>query len=274
MYKTKQELLQVLNKFGLTTKKELGQNFLINFKVIEKIVQAAGLSPQDLIVEVGPGLGILTQQLLQTAGRVRSIELDPSLHPILEQTFGDNPKFQLEKGNVLKATLPTEPYKLVANIPYHITSPLLRHFLTPRATGEQKPQTIVLLIQKEVAEKICAPDGDHSVLSLSVQVHGKPEIIAEVGAKNFYPPPKVTSAILKIDIYPNPRITNLKLFSTITKVAFAARRKTLLNTVKNFTRASREQTEQLLKSANIEPTRRPQTLSLQEWQKLITVLES
>ncbi|MCA9374230.1 ribosomal RNA small subunit methyltransferase A [Candidatus Peregrinibacteria bacterium] len=273
MYKTKQELLKILDQYGLAAKKELGQNFLINFGVIEKIVKAAGITKEDFVVEVGPGLGVLTQELIQTAGRVRSIELDPTLHPILEQAFGAAPNFQLEKGNALKATLPTQPYKLVANIPYHITSPLLRHFLMPRSNEEQKPTTIVLLIQKEVAEKICAPDGDHSVLSLSVQAHGKPEIISEVGAKNFYPPPKVTSAILKINIYDKPLITNLKLFSTITKITFAARRKTLLNTLKNYTRTSREETEHILQKAGIEPTRRPQTLSLKEWQSLITQLD-
>ena len=273
--------MRILADHGLAAKKELGQNFLINFNVIEKIVKAAGITKDDFVVEVGPGLGMLTQELVRSAGRVRSIELDPTLHPILQQAFGAAPNFELEKGNALKATLPTQPYKLVANIPYHITSPLLRHFLTPRSSKdnqEQKPSTVVLLIQKEVAEKICAPDGDHSVLSLSVQVHGKPEIISEVGAKNFYPPPKVTSAILKVNIYPEPLVTNLKLFSTITKITFAARRKTLLNTLKNWRppsgeKLSRERVETILKQAGIDPTRRPQTLSLQEWQNLVTQLE-
>ena len=170
--------MRILADHGLAAKKELGQNFLINFNVIEKIVKAAGITKDDFVVEVGPGLGMLTQELVRSAGRVRSIELDPTLHPILQQAFGPAPNFELEKGNALKASLPTEPYKLVANIPYHITSPLLRHFLTPRdaqdsTNHEQKPSTVVLLIHKLTADKILAPADTHAALSLSIQVHGK-----------------------------------------------------------------------------------------------------
>lgn len=202
---------------------------------------------------------------MEKAAHVRSIELDPDLHEYLERTF---PTLELEKGNALKAELPSKPYKLVANIPYHITSPLLRHFLT----SEHRPRTAVLLIQKEVAEKICVKDGDHSVLSLSVQVFGKPSIVARVPGTDFYPPPKVDSAVLKIDVYKKPLIPEYRLFSTITRIAFAGRRKTLLNTLKNYTRGSREETEALLNKAGIEPARRPQTLSLRDWSRLMDVL--
>ncbi|MBU1954135.1 16S rRNA (adenine(1518)-N(6)/adenine(1519)-N(6))-dimethyltransferase, partial [Patescibacteria group bacterium] len=128
------------------------------------------------------------------------------------------------------------------------------------------------LVQKEVAQKICAGENDQSILSLNVQIFGKPEIIATVGPANFFPAPKVDSAILKIEVYEKPLITNLKLFSQISRIAFAQRRKTLGNTIKNFTRANREETEKLLKSINIDPSRRPQTLSIAEWEKLINRL--
>lgn len=265
MYNNKKELLELLKKEGLWAKKDLGQNFLLNQMVISTIIKAAELTKEDNVIEVGPGLGILTEKLLENAAHVRSIELDLDMHNYLERTF---PQLELEKGNALKAKLPTGPYKLVANIPYSITSPLLRHFLA----NEHRPQTAVLLIQKEVAEKICSKDGEHSVLSLSVQVFGKPSIVMRVPNTDFYPAPKVESAILKIEVYPQPLIQDYKLFSTITRIAFAGRRKTLLNTLKNYTRSSREETEALLKKAGIDPTQRPQMLSLEEWSKLITVL--
>lgn len=266
MYKNKKELLQLLQQEGLAAKKDFGQNFLLNHGVLRKIIQAAELKPGDQVIEVGPGMGILTQQLLKHAGHVRSIELDPTLHEYLERNF---PTLELEKGNALKADLPQTPYKLVANIPYHITSPLLRHFLSTN----HRPQLVVLLVQKEVAQKICAKDGDHSVLSLQVQVFGKPSIVAHVPSTDFYPAPKVDSAILKIEVHDKPLIQNAKLFSTITRIAFAGRRKTLLNTLKNYTRTSREETEAILNQAGIDPIRRPQTLSLEEWRKLIEALQ-
>lgn len=265
MYSNKKELLDLLKKEGLWAKKDLGQNFLVNHEVIRKIIQAAELTKDDQIIEVGPGLGILTEKLLGNTAHVRSIELDPDMHEYLERTF---PQLELEKGNALKAEPPKKPYKLVANIPYNITSPLLRHFLA----NEHPPQIAVLLIQKEVAQKICATDGEHSVLSLSVQVFGKPSIIADVPSIDFYPQPKVESAILKIEVYPKPLIKDYKLFSTIIRIAFAGRRKTLLNTLKNYTRGSRQETEATLKKAGIDPIRRPQTLSLREWSKLTNSL--
>ncbi len=273
MYKNKEELLELLKKEHLWSQKQLGQNFLINHSIIDAIIKAAELKKNDDIIEVGPGLGILTEELLERAGHVRSIELDPKIIPYLKKTFGRNTRFELEEGTALKAKLPAKPYKLVANIPYYITSPLLRHFLQPKEPAQKSPTLIVLLVQKEVAEKICAQDGEHTILSLQVQVFGKPSIVQTVDASSFYPAPKVDSAILKVEVYKEPRIQDLKLFSTITRIAFHQRRKTLGNTIKNHLQISREEVDQLFETINIDPSQRPQELSLGEWTKLITSLK-
>jgi len=272
MYNNKEELLNLIKKEKLWAKKHLGQNFLINKKIIETIIKAANLNKEDLIIEVGPGLGILTKELLNKGGHIRSIELDRELIPYIKKTFKDK-HFELEEGTALKATLPQTKYKLVANIPYYITSPLLRHFLNPQTKQEKRPTLIVLLVQKEVAEKICAKPGDHSVLSLQTQIFGHPSIIKTVSPKNFHPAPKVDSAILKIEVYKKSLIKNLKLFSRITRIAFHQRRKTLKNTIKNYLNINGEKTDTIFKKINIDSSRRPQTLSIEEWQKLMTIIE-
>ncbi len=280
-YHNKTELLQLLKKEHIFAKDKYSQNFLINNEVITKIIKTAEINTEDFIVEVGPGLGILTEKLIKKAGRVRSIELDKTLYPYLEKTFGGYKSFQLEKGSALKAKLPLSNYKLVANIPYHITSPLLNHFLNPTLDEEKRATLIVLLVQKEVAEKICALPGEHSILSLNVQIFGKPEMISKVSRYDFYPAPKVDSAILKIETYNEPLIKDLKLFKQLTSVCFHQKRKTLLNTLQNFTPGlggskdrknkhdQRLKTEQILANAGIDPVTRPQTLSIIQWKNLI-----
>lgn len=280
-YHNKTELLQLLKKEHIFAKDKYSQNFLINKDVITKIIKTADINKQDLIIEVGPGLGILTEELLKNAGNVRSIELDKALYPFLEKTFGGNEKFQLEKGSALKAELPQSEYKLVANIPYHITSPLLSHFLNPSGEKEKRPELIVLLVQKEVAEKICAKSDDQSILSLNVQIFGNPKLISKVPRYDFYPAPKVDSAILKIETYKEPLIKDLKLFKQLTSVCFHQKRKTLLNTLQNFKpgqggskdrdnkQDQRIKTEQILENAGIEGQKRPQNLSVTDWSNLI-----
>lgn len=287
-YSSAGELIEILKKENLWADKSLGQNFLVNTGVVEKILDAAGVTKTDRIVEVGPGLGILTQALLHRAGRVHAIELDRAIFPYLEKHFGNNPKFQLEKGTALKALLPTEPYKLVANIPYYITSPLLTHYLQPSPSPDPdkpsplRPQIIVILVQLEVAQKICAKPDDHSILSLMTQNFGKPEIITKVSKNNFHPAPKVDSAILKITTYDQPLISDLKLFKQLISVCFHQKRKTLQNTLNNFTpggggktrnkdkAVSRAETTQILQKAGIDGAARPQDLSLEDWQRLMS----
>lgn len=273
LYKDKAELIEILKRENLWTNKNLGQNFLVNPSVINKIVTAADIKSTDYIVEIGPGLGILTEQLAKNAKYVRTIELDKTLIPLLKRTLSPYKNIEIEIGTALKAKLPNEDYKLVANIPYYITSPLLKHFLQPKTPQEKAPTLIVLLVQKEVAEKICAKQGDHSILSLQTQIFGKPSIVTTVTKGNFHPQPKVDSAILKIETFPTPLISDMKIFNQITSISFNQKRKTLLNTIKFFTKLSKEETEKILKKAQINPSNRPQMLTLEEWQKLMNEIQ-
>jgi 16S rRNA (adenine1518-N6/adenine1519-N6)-dimethyltransferase len=268
-YADKGELVEILKQHGLFAKKDYGQNFLVNSQVLQKIINAAEISDKDYIIEVGPGLGFLTKELLAKAGHVRAIELDRAIIPYIIENFSSNPKFELEQGTALKARLPNHQYKLVANIPYYITSPLLTHFLQPKTQDEKKPSLIVILVQKEVADKICAKAGDHTILSLMTQTFGKPETISKVGKSDFYPQPNVDSAILKVTPYETPIIKNLTLFKQIISISFHQKRKTLNNSIKYFTQKPREEIDKIFNDLNLEPGIRPQNLSLQDWQNLI-----
>lgn len=267
-YSNKKELLNLLEKEHLAADKNLSQNFLFNPAVVKKIIAAAQIGPHDHIVEVGPGLGFLTRELINTADSVHAIELDREIIPFIKTHFASVPNFTLEEGNVLKAMLPSRPYKLVANIPYHITSPLIMHFLRPKTASEKIPDLIVLLVQKEVAEKICAGPGEHSVLSLGVQIFGKPEIISLVSRNDFYPAPKVGSAILKITPHPKPLIKNFPAFKTLINLAFGQKRKTVANSLKIGT-LTKTDIENLLISVGVDPMTRPQNLTIGDWQKIV-----
>lgn len=282
LYQDTQGLVNFLKAYNLWNKKELGQNFLVNLQILETICNAAELSPEDNVVEVGTGLGVLTEQLAKRAQHVTTIEYDPTLIPILTNEFKKFSNVELIHEDALHHPLPTTPYKLVANIPYYITSPLLNHFLQTqklkskdgclfqkKRPQQKRPSTIVLLVQKEVAEKICAQDGDHSILSLQVQIFGKPSIVGNVNKSSFFPQPQVDSAIIKIAVYPEPLITNTELFFKITKAAFSQKRKTLLNSLQNGLQLPKEEIEKMLTNAGIEFMRRPQTLTIEEWEKLL-----
>lgn len=269
LYQDTQGLVTFLKAYNLWNKKELGQNFLVNLQVLETICSAAELEPEDNVVEVGTGLGVLTEQLAKKTQHVTTIEYDPTLIPILTNEFKKFPNVELIHEDALHHPLPTTPYKLVANIPYYITSPLLNHFLQTQRPQQKRPSTIVLLVQKEVAEKICAKDGDHSILSLQVQIFGKPSVVGNVNKSSFFPQPQVDSAIIKITVYPEPLITNTERFFKITKAAFSQKRKTLLNSLQNGLQLPKEEIEKMLSNAGIEFMRRPQTLTIAEWEKLV-----
>lgn len=267
IYNNTSELLAILKGENIWAQKKLGQNFLVNPDVLKNIIKAAELTLQDFVVEVGPGLGILTEQLARNAAKVTTIEFDATIIPVLRKNLllEDIKNVEIRNEDALKTELPTEPYKLVANIPYYITSPLLNHFLQ----SENRPTLIVLLIQKEVAEKICAPDGDQSILSLQVQAFGKPSIICTVGKSSFFPQPKVDSAVIKIQTYPNPVISNTEIFFKLIKGAFHQKRKMLSNSIPNALGLTPQQAEQLFTNSKIAPTERPQNLSLNQWEALI-----
>ncbi len=223
----------ILREYGLRPDKSLGQNFLQDSAALEKIIQAAEIQADDSVLEIGPGLGSLTRYLAVSAKSVTAVELDHSLLPVLSAVLAPHPNIRIVEGDILKfqpaALVDQDDYLVVANVPYYITSAIFRHLLET----SPRPRRIVLTIQKEVAERICAAPRDMSLLALSVQVYGKPRIAASIPAGAFYPAPKVDSAVTRVDLYPRPLIhpSHLDVFFRLAKVGFSQKRKTLRNTV-------------------------------------------
>jgi 16S rRNA (adenine1518-N6/adenine1519-N6)-dimethyltransferase len=265
----------LLKQYGLRPSKGLGQNFLQDERALQDIVAAAGIVPTDDILEIGPGLGNLTRHLALAAHKVTAVELDKSLFPALEKVVAPYKNVQLVQGDILRldpAGLMKSPdYLVVANIPYYITSALLRHLL--ESGGH--PRRLVLTVQEEVAERICARPGKMSLLSLSVQVYGTPSIVAYIPAEAFYPAPNVDSAVLRIEVYPQPLIPAplLDKFFTLIKAGFSQKRKNLRNSISGGLRMTPLEAENLLGSAGIDPKRRAETLSLEEWGKLVEKMQ-
>jgi len=260
----------LLHKHGLSPRKRLGQNFLIDEEYLQRIVDAADIETDQAALEVGAGLGSLTRRLAARAGRVVAVELDLNLIPPLREVIGDNEKVKIVAGDILQldpARLMGEGgYVVVANIPYYITSALFRHLLeTPLM-----PRRMVLTVQSEVAARICAPAGQLSLLALSVQVYGQPRLLFTIPASAFYPSPKVDSSILRVDLYPQPLIPreNLDAFFRLTKAGFSQKRKMLHNSLCAGLAWPRERVDELLNSTGIDPSRRAQMLSMQEWRAL------
>ncbi|MGB7873506.1 MAG: 16S rRNA (adenine(1518)-N(6)/adenine(1519)-N(6))-dimethyltransferase RsmA [Anaerolineales bacterium] len=260
----------LLKRFGLQANKRLGQNFLQEPYALEKIVQAAEIHPTDTVLEIGPGLGSLTRYLAAAAQEVIAVELDGKLFPPLETVIAPYHNIQLVHGDILgiepKEIIEQSDYLVVANIPYNITSAVIRHLLE----SSPKPRRIVLTIQKEVAERICAGPGDMSLLALSVQVYGQPRIAMHIPAGAFFPAPKVDSSVLVVDIYSSPSVDEslLDIFFQLIKAGFSQKRKKLRNSISAGMRQSPAETEKLLHAADIDPQRRAETLSLEEWGSL------
>jgi 16S rRNA (adenine1518-N6/adenine1519-N6)-dimethyltransferase len=260
----------VLKRFGLRADKSLGQNFLQDSSALEKIARAAEIQAEDSVLEIGPGLGSLTRYLALAAKEVVALELDSNLVPPLRAVLKPYPNVRVVQGDILKTDVSElihkKDYLVAANIPYYITSAIMRHLLE----SEPKPRRIVLTIQKEVAERVCAAPGDLSLLALSVQVYGKPSIASVIPASAFHPAPKVDSAILRVDIYPEPLIPRetLAAFFKLTKAGFSQKRKTLRNSLSSGLHIKPQEAEALLKSAGIDPMRRAETLSIEEWKGL------
>jgi len=260
----------ILRKYGLRADKSLGQNFLQDTYALEKIVAISGILPTDTVLEIGPGLGALTRHLAAAAGQVIAVELDERLFPPLKDVISGWTNITLIQGDILKLTpsdiVPATDYLVVANIPYYITSALLRHLLET----SPRPRRVVLTIQKEVAERICAKPGDMSLLALSVQVYGQPTIAATIPAEAFHPAPKVDSAVVRIDLTPAPFIpaSLLDTFFSLARAGFSQKRKTLRNSLSAGLRKTPADMEKLLLSAGIDPKRRAETLSLEEWREL------
>ena len=260
----------LLKKYGLRPHKGLGQNFLQDPLALERIVSAADIQPADTILEIGPGLGSLTRYLAASAKEVVAVELDQHLLPLLRSILAPYQNVRLIHGDILELNptdlLREQDYLVVANIPYYITSAVIRHLLE----SSPRPRRIVLTIQKEVAKRICEKPGDMSLMALSVQVYGTPHIAAHIPAGAFYPAPSVDSAVLVVDVYPAPLIPTqyLDSFFKLIKAGFSQKRKTLRNSLSAGLAISPTGAAELLAGAGINPQRRAETLSIEEWQRL------
>ena len=263
----------LLRSHGLHPKKSLGQNFLLDQAALRKITEAAEIPADGEVLEIGPGLGSLTRYLAQAARRVVAVELDASLIPVLQEVLAPYPQVEIIHGDILKQDpaklMGTPGYRVVANIPYNITSAVIRHLLE----SSVKPACLVLTMQKEVAERICALPGEMSLLALSVQVYGEPQPVVRIPAGAFYPPPNVNSIALKMDLFPESRIPNGQLdsFFRLAKAGFSQKRKTLRNSLAGGLAWKPERAEGLLQTAGIDPRRRAETLSIEEWKELTAV---
>lgn len=264
----------------MKAKKSLGQHFLKSEKAIAQIVEAGNISPSDTILEIGPGQGVLTQALLATGANVVAIEKDRQLIPVLQEKFANEiaaKKLQLIEADILKFDPNSIKggYKLIANIPYYITGAIIEQFLS---TSHQ-PEQMVLLIQKEVAERIVARDGKQSVLSIAISVYGTARVVAKVPAGAFNPPPKVDSVIISIatisrDFFSNPPAQadcDEQLFFSVLKSLFGKKRKQLRSSLADYM-GDKSKAQHILKSVGVDVKARPETLTKEDWKKIVQTI--
>ena len=269
------QLRRLMGAERLRPRKSLSQNFLTDPAALDAILEAAELSPGDRVVEVGPGLGVLTRRLLAAGASVLAVEVDPRLAEYLRRELYGVDRFELIEADALtihsRDAFPGASFKLVANIPYHITSPLLHAFLE----GDRPPELTVLLVQLEVAERVAAPPGRMSYLSVFAQNVADAEVVARVPADAFEPAPAVDSAILRLRRRPAPVIPvgeGREPFYRVVQAGFRQRRKQLHNGLTRELGLTRERVEAVLASCGVDPERRPQTLSVEEWACVATAL--
>jgi 16S rRNA (adenine1518-N6/adenine1519-N6)-dimethyltransferase len=285
----------LLDKYNLRPRKGLGQNFLADPNILRKIVEAADLGPDATVLEIGPGLGMLTRFLSQAAGRVVAVELDGALFDLLRQELAGLPNLELVQGDILQldvgelvegrrvkgegqpsnlqsptsnfqpptSNLQSPSYTVVANLPYYITSAAIRHV----QEAVPPPRRIVLTVQREVAERIVAAPGELSLLAVSVQFYGRPRIVARIPAGAFVPPPKVDSAVVRIDTHPAPpvEVADVEAFFRVVRAGFGQKRKQLKTSLAAGLGLPGGEAAAALTRAGVDPQRRAQTLSLAEW---------
>jgi len=272
-----------LESEGLRPQKKFGQNFLTDVRVLASIAEAAGINPTDTVLEIGPGLGHLTRVLAQRAGRVIAIELDRGLAKKLQADLAGMSNVAVLQGDFLDAqpadwirqvtkeagVLPAS-FKVAANVPYYITSAILRHLLE----AEVKPSVIVLTVQKEVAQRMVARPPKMNLLAVSAQFFARPRIMRTIAAGAFYPRPKVNSAVVRLDVHSNPGSADLRPenFFRVVRAGFGERRKQLRNALTHNLKLSPEIVTAALERAHIAPTRRAETLKVIEWVDLSRVL--
>ena len=258
----------ICKRFDIKMSKKLGQNFLIKRGIVDEIVHAAELTPGEPVLEVGPGIGTLTQGLAQSGADVTAIELDRRLLEVLDTTLASYDNVRFIHGDVLKLDVPTimnhKPFKVVANLPYYITTPIIMSLLESKLPIER----LVVMVQKEVALRMVAKPGtkDYGALSVAVQYYTEPDIVLDVPPKSFLPAPAVTSSVIRCVLRDKPPVDVIdeKLFFRVVKAGFAQRRKTFANTMKT-TGLSKDRIEELLAKANIDGQRRGETFTLQEF---------
>ena len=281
---TTQSLATLLKKYNLRPRKSLGQNFLADPFHLAKIVEAAELTPHDTVLEIGPGPGLLTRLLVEAAGQVIAVELDPNLVYLLRTELGHLNNLTIIEADILQVPLdisrgdPTPPspfplstpYKVVANLPYYITSAVIRHVLE----GKTRPERVVVTVQKEVAQRMVAGPGKMSLLAVSVQFYGRPKLVHHIPAGAFYPPPKVDSAVVRIDTWPELPLAEVEVehFFGVVKAGFGQKRKQLKNALAAGLHRPMPAIIAAMAQAKIEPARRAQTLSLAEWGRLAEAL--
>lgn len=260
------DIQTILNQFGLRPSRGLGQNFLVDEFVLQKIVTLTGITNQDTVLEIGPGLGSLTRYLALSAFKVLAVELDKKLFPALRSILSPFRNIELIQGDILEFEIadliPLDGYLVVANIPYYITSALIRHLLESKS----KPRKIVLTVQREIADRICA-SKKLSLLAVSVQVYGKPSILLQIPAEAFFPIPSVDSSVVQIEISPTQFVKpgQIDTLFLLAKAGFGQKRKTLRNSLAAGLHIQAAEVETLLKKAGIDPQRRAETLSIIEW---------
>ena len=267
----------ICKRFDIKMSKKLGQNFLIKRGIVDEIVHAAELTPGEPVLEVGPGIGTLTQGLAQSGADVTAIELDRRLLEVLDTTLASYDNVRIVHGDVLKLDVPTimnhKPFKVVANLPYYITTPIIMSLLESKLPIER----LVVMVQKEVALRMVAQPGtkDYGALSVAVQYYTEPDIVLDVPPKSFLPAPAVTSSVIRCMLRDKPPVDVIdeKLFFRVVKAGFAQRRKTFSNTMKT-TGLSKDRIEELLEKANIDGQRRGETFTLQEFADVANVWAS
>ncbi|MBU1036789.1 ribosomal RNA small subunit methyltransferase A [Patescibacteria group bacterium] len=268
----------LIKKTGLKPDKLKGQNFCIEQKVIEEMIKAANISPQDTIIEVGPGFGFLTDKLCNKTKEVIAVELDKKLFKIVKNLEKFYNNLQAIEGDILKLKMENllsrkrtvekfQNYKIVANLPYAISSVFLKKFLT----SDFKPQAMTLLLQKEVAQRICAAPGKMSLLALSIQLYSKPVLIKIISKESFWPVPQVDSAILRIEkihAFPFAKEVPEKVFWQVIRSGFCSKRKQLHNNLKNSLHLNTDQLDKVFSQSQLNEKIRAQELSLKDWLKL------
>ena len=272
---SREATMHILQAFHLHASKRLGQNFLIDAGIVRGIVEAAAIAPGDRVLEIGPGIGTLTQGLAEAGAQVTAVELDKKLPAVLAETLAGYENVRIVPGDILKIDIPQlmggETFKVVANLPYYITTPILMALLEQRL-----PITmLVTMVQKEVAERMTAAPGgkEYGALSVAVQYYTEPAIVRDVPPRSFLPAPEVDSVVIacRVRTQPAPAVKDEKMFFRVVRAAFGQRRKTLGNALKALGLA-KEKLAQALTAAGVDAGRRGETLSLDEFARLADIL--